>query len=459
MTADAPTQQFDILIVGGGMIGSALALGLSRQGWQVGLIEGAPVESLMAAAEPATSVDDFEARVSAISLASQRLLEQLGAWKNVQAGRHCGYREMTVWDADGTGRIHFDTAELHARSLGTIVENRNIVRALFDALADSPVQLLDGVRVKAWSREQGVELEDGRHLAAALVVGADGALSRLLAQQTNFSFEIVIHDDASTDRTVEIIQEYAKKDSRIVSILQTENQYSQNIKIWPNYLFPKAQGKYIALCEGDDYWTDPLKLQKQVDFLEVNPDYVISWTNYQIFNGKSYSSNNFNHQEANTTIDYDNLFSPYCTLTLTTVFKKEALNLELLKSLKHSKDNSLYILVLQNGKGVFMDFESAVYRVHEAGVYSLQSNFFKNYSSYINLKEVTDVAPESKSRNMNKVLKSLEEATATEVLKLKYTGEKLSEVQVDFIATYLKSADFKTKIKYYKKLFKYKFLK
>src|SRR5690554_7571091 len=82
-------------------------------------------------------------------------------------------------------------------------------------------------------------------------------LEGFLAQQTNFSFEIVIHDDASTDRTVEIIQEYAKKDSRIVSILQTENQYSQNIKIWPNYLFPKAQGKYIALCEGDDYWTDP----------------------------------------------------------------------------------------------------------------------------------------------------------------------------------------------------------
>lgn len=284
-------------------------------------------------------------------------------------------------------------------------------------------------------------------------------LEGFLAQQTNFSFEIVIHDDASTDRTVEIIQEYAKKDSRIVPILQTENQYSQNIKIWPNYLFPKAQGKYIALCEGDDYWTDPLKLQKQVDFLEANPDYVISWTNYQIFNGKSYTSNNFNHQEANTTIDYDNLFSPYCTLTLTTVFKKEALNLELLKSLKHSKDNSLYVLVLQNGKGVFMDFESTVYRVHEGGVYSLQSNFFKNYSSYINLKEVTDVAPESKSKNVNKVLKSLEDASATEVLKLKYTGEKLSEVQVDFIATYLKSADFKTKFKYYKKLFKYKFLK
>ena len=179
MTADAPTQQFDILVVGGGMVGSALALGLSRQGWQVGLIEGAPAASLMAPAEPASSVDDFEPRVSAISLASQRLLEELGAWPKVQASRHCGYREMTVWDGDGTGRIHFDAAELHARSLGTIVENRNIVRALFESLSDSSVQLLDGVRVKAWSRGQGVELEDGRCLAARLVVGADGALSRL----------------------------------------------------------------------------------------------------------------------------------------------------------------------------------------------------------------------------------------------------------------------------------------
>ena len=179
MTADAPTQQFDILVVGGGMIGSALALGLSRQGWQVGLIEGAPAASLMAPAEPASSVDDFEPRVSAISLASQRLLEELGAWPKVQVSRHCGYREMTVWDGDGTGRIHFDAAELHARSLGTIVENRNIVRALFESLSDSSVQLLDGVRVKAWSRERGVELEDGRRLAARLVVGADGALSRL----------------------------------------------------------------------------------------------------------------------------------------------------------------------------------------------------------------------------------------------------------------------------------------
>ncbi len=179
MTTDSKDLSFDVLIVGGGMIGSALALGLSRQGWRVGLVEGASVDAQLVPPQPATGVEDFEPRVSAISLASQRLLEQLGAWPRVQAARHCSYREMTVWDGDGTGRIHFDAAELHARSLGTIVENRNVVRALFEELADSEVAVIDGVRVKSWAHDQGVELDDGRRLNARLVVGADGALSRL----------------------------------------------------------------------------------------------------------------------------------------------------------------------------------------------------------------------------------------------------------------------------------------
>jgi len=175
-------KTFDILVAGGGMIGSALALGLSRQGWQVALVEGADHETLLQAPDPATTVADFEPRVSAVSVASQQFLEQLGVWSEVTAGRHCPYQTMTVWDGDGTGRIQFEAAELQARALGTIVENRSIVRALFTALEQSPVELIEGARItgcKRFSESYTVELEDGRALSAGLVVGCDGANSRL----------------------------------------------------------------------------------------------------------------------------------------------------------------------------------------------------------------------------------------------------------------------------------------
>ena len=179
MTSTSNLSHFDVVIAGGGMIGSAVALGLAHQGWQVALVESDAVESLLQAPSPAETVEDFEPRVSAISLASQRLLAQLGVWSRVQTGRYCDYSEMTVWDGDGTGRVHFEAAELHATALGTIVENRHIVRALFQALADSSVTVFDGVKVNRWHRGQGIELDDGRLVTADLVVGADGARSRL----------------------------------------------------------------------------------------------------------------------------------------------------------------------------------------------------------------------------------------------------------------------------------------
>lgn len=99
-------------------------------------------------------------------------------------------------------------------------------------------------------------------------------LDGFVMQQTTFPFEVVIHDDASTDGSAAIIREYATRYPNIfVPIYQTENQYSQGKKVSSTFVFPRARGKYIALCEGDDYWTDPLKLQKQVDFLEANPEY------------------------------------------------------------------------------------------------------------------------------------------------------------------------------------------
>ena len=178
----------DIMIVGGGMVGSALALGLAQQGWEVVLVEASPLAKLQAPAQPATDIDDFKPRVSAISMASQRLLEGLGAWAEVAAGRHCPYQMMTVWDAEGTGRIEFDAAEMRAEALGTIVENRHLVRALFNALEASPATIISGAKVAggragelggAEGKMPGISLEDGRHLQARLVVAADGAQSQL----------------------------------------------------------------------------------------------------------------------------------------------------------------------------------------------------------------------------------------------------------------------------------------
>lgn len=99
------------------------------------------------------------------------------------------------------------------------------------------------------------------------------ALDGFLSQQTSFPVEIIVRDDASTDGTSEILREYERDyPERFRNIYEVENQYSKGIRHHAS-LFSKARGKYVALCEGDDYWTDYHKLQKQVDFLEANPDF------------------------------------------------------------------------------------------------------------------------------------------------------------------------------------------
>lgn len=100
------------------------------------------------------------------------------------------------------------------------------------------------------------------------------ALDGFIDQKTNFPFEVIVHDDASTDKTTDIIREYEEKYPNIIKgIYQTENQYSKKIKITRRIVLPKVKSKYIAFCEGDDYWNDNNKLQMQFDILEANPNY------------------------------------------------------------------------------------------------------------------------------------------------------------------------------------------
>ena len=102
------------------------------------------------------------------------------------------------------------------------------------------------------------------------------ALEGFVTQKTTFPFEVLIHDDASTDESAEIIREYEEKYPELIfPIYQTENQYSRKVPINMTYQIPRIRGKYVAVCEGDDYWTDPEKLQKQVDFLDAHGDYTL----------------------------------------------------------------------------------------------------------------------------------------------------------------------------------------
>lgn len=98
-------------------------------------------------------------------------------------------------------------------------------------------------------------------------------LDGFVMQKTTFPFEVIVHDDASTDRTQEVINEYEKKYPHIIrAIYQKENQFRKKIPIIKTFILPLVKGKYVAICEGDDYWTDETKLQSQIDLLELHPE-------------------------------------------------------------------------------------------------------------------------------------------------------------------------------------------
>ncbi|TNH91385.1 FAD-dependent 2-octaprenylphenol hydroxylase [Aeromonas hydrophila] len=166
-------QNVDVVIVGGGMVGLGLAAALKGSALKVAVIEGQLPEPALDEAP--------DNRVSALSLASQRILQQVGAWRGIEARRLQPYGQMEVWEQDSFGRIAFDAASLRQPELGHIVENRVIQLALLEAILDGDnIQLLSPARASSLqSGEAGslLLLEDGSALSAKLVVAADGAHS------------------------------------------------------------------------------------------------------------------------------------------------------------------------------------------------------------------------------------------------------------------------------------------
>ncbi|SHM93595.1 Glycosyl transferase family 2 [Pseudomonas asturiensis] len=209
------------------------------------------------------------------------------------------------------------------------------------------------------------------------------ALDGFLSQQTTFDFEILVHDDASTDSTASIIAQYTERHPTIIRpFYQQINQYSQGIPCVPD-LFAKARGRYIAYCEADDYWTDPRKLQLQVDFLESNPDYVITYHDAIVFdeNGQ-YGIQLQGDLRADAT--HLELQKARRLSTLTTCFRNVfcAMPPELHIRIAPLNDLCWWSLLGAHGKGKFIaQIKPAAYRLHPGGVFSMRSDKRKLHMS------------------------------------------------------------------------------
>ena len=112
------------------------------------------------------------------------------------------------------------------------------------------------------------------------------AIESFFLQKLDGNFEIIIHDDASTDDTVQIIKDYQKTHPGVITLLEEkENQFSKGDLGFMEKVYRSARGKYLAWCEGDDYWSDPSKIQSQVDYLEHHPQATVCFHPVKILNG------------------------------------------------------------------------------------------------------------------------------------------------------------------------------
>lgn len=203
-------------------------------------------------------------------------------------------------------------------------------------------------------------------------------LEGFVMQKANFRFEAIVHDDASTDGTAAIIKEYAEKYPDIIKpILEKENQYSKHDGSLRRIMESHTHGKYLVWCEGDDYWIDPLKLQRQVDFLESHSDYSMCWTDaYQETDGVRVPFNRYDascQSPMEDIIEKGGAFIPTCSIMV----RKTVMDAMPLEAKGFSVgDYPLQMWCGWAGKVWYMKEQTCVYRAMAQGSWSEKQ--FKN---------------------------------------------------------------------------------
>lgn len=189
-------------------------------------------------------------------------------------------------------------------------------------------------------------------------------------QKCDFQFEIVVHDDFSTDGTASIIREYKEKYPHLFrTILQTENKYSQGVDIWGMLFRDPLTAPFIAICEGDDYWIDPLKLQKQIDFLEKNQDYAMCFHNaINYYDSENRNVRLFNESCNDCDLTVHDAIHKWVVPTASIVGRKTFLSVypEWLSRI-YSSDYSLILIMIHLGKIRYLDGIMSVYRITTSG--------------------------------------------------------------------------------------------
>lgn len=213
-------------------------------------------------------------------------------------------------------------------------------------------------------------------------------LDSFLMQKTDFSFEVLIHDDASTDGTTSIIEEYAEKYPDIVKpVYEKTNRYSQNDYSFINDTYQRALGDYVAFCEGDDYWTDPDKLQLQVDYMENNPKTTVCFHLVKVFfENNKVENETYPQVNADSKFTIKELLKKNYIQSNSVLYKKSHTDYTTLPSNIIPSDWYMHLYHAQHGEIGFINKVMSAYRKHSGGIWWDSRLVWKKYGvGHLNL--------------------------------------------------------------------------